>query len=93
MKKMMAMSILLLTAAATTMAAPPDQWIHVRVISSGSNGETVRINVPMSFAEAVLPKLCAEKLREGKLKFEHKFQDVDLRALLEAVRNSQAISS
>ena len=87
-KQMMPALVLLLAVSTTMMAAPPDQWIHVRVISSGGKGETVRINVPMSFAEAVLPKLCADKLSEGKLKFEQKFQNVDLRALLEAVRNS-----
>jgi hypothetical protein len=88
MKKIMTASVLLLVAATTVMAAPPDQWIHVRVVNAGDKGETVRINVPMSFAEAVLPSLCAEKLREGKVKFGSEFGDVDLRAILQAVRDS-----
>ena len=88
MKNITTALVVLLVAATTVMAAPPDQWIHVRVISTGSKGETVRINVPMSFAEAVLPSLCAEKLREGKMKFGGKIDDVDLRAVFQAVRDS-----
>src|SRR5579859_385020 len=88
MKKMMAALIVLLAVATTVMAAPSGQWIHVRVISNGSKGETVRINVPMSFAEAVLPTICANKLRHGKIKFDGKIDDLDLRSVFQAVRDS-----
>jgi hypothetical protein len=88
MKKMMPALVLLLVGATTVMAAPPDQWIHVRVISAGGKGESVRINLPMSFAEAVLPAICADKLRGGKVKFGGKIDDVDLRSIFQAVRDS-----
>lgn len=88
MNKMIAVLVVLLAAATTVIAAPPGQWIHVRVISNGSKGETVRINVPMSFAEAVLPAICADKFRGGKVKFGGKIDDVDLRSVFQAVRDS-----
>jgi hypothetical protein len=74
--------------AATVTAAPPDQWIHVRVTSTDANGESVRVNVPMSFAEKILPTICAEKLRDGKVKLDGHINDVDLRTLFEAVRTA-----
>src|SRR5579863_2605847 len=88
MKKIMMASVALFVAAPILMAAPPDQWIHVRVVNTGDKGETVRINVPMSFAEAVLPAICAEKLNHGKVKFGEKIDDIDLRAVFQAVRDS-----
>ena len=88
MKNIMTTLVVLLVAATTVMAAPPDQWIHVRVVNTGEKGETVRINVPMSFAEAVLPAICAEKLNHGKVKFGEKIDDIDLRAVFQAVRDS-----
>ena len=88
MKTIMMALVLFFLAATTVIAAPPDQWIHVRVVNTGDKGETVRINVPMSFAEAVLPAICAEKLNHGKVKFGEKIDDIDLRAVFQAVRDS-----
>src|SRR5271169_5682600 len=88
MKKMIAFSVVVFTFAVSVMAAPPDRWLHVSVVSADAKGETVRINVPMSFAEKVLPAVCAEKLHQGKLKLEGKFNDVDLRTLFDAVRSA-----
>jgi hypothetical protein len=76
--------------ACAAMAMPADRWIHIRVIESGPDGERVRINIPLSLAEAVLPTIKADKLCDGKVKIEGRaFDQVDLRALLEAVRGAQ----
>ncbi len=82
----MGLSVLLLAAGATAMAAEADQWIHVRVVSSGSQGETVRVNVPMSLAEKVIPTICADRLKGGKVKL--KVNEIDLRTLFEAIRTT-----
>ena len=67
-----------------------DRWLHVRVVSSDAKGETVRINVPLELAEKVLPTISKDRLRDGKVKIdEARMQDVDLRALLDAVRTSK----
>jgi len=71
-------------------AAAADRWVHVRVIENGEDGERVRINIPLSLAEKVLPTIKADKLREGKIRVGELTTDqVDLHALLEAVRDAQ----
>lgn len=65
------------------------KWLHVRVEESGDKGETVRINVPLSLAEKVLPAINTKELSAGKVKLkEAKFKDVDVRAILEALRTA-----
>jgi hypothetical protein len=72
------------------LAAAADRWVHVKVIETGEDGERVRINIPLSLAEKVLPAIKADKLRDGKIRIdEHTMDKVDLHALLEAVRDAQ----
>jgi hypothetical protein len=74
----------------TALAWPADRWIHIRVIESGPDGDRVRVNIPLSLAEAVLPTIKADKLCNGKVKMDGRpFDQVDLRAVLEAVRKTQ----
>jgi hypothetical protein len=88
MKKTLGAVVFMFAFAA--LAVPADRWIHIRVIESGPDGDRVRINIPLSLAEAVLPTIKADKFCEGKVKVEgHAFNQVDLRALLEAVRGAQ----
>ena len=88
MRKTLGLMVSILAFAA--LAAPADRWIHIRVIESGPDGDRVRINIPLSLAEAVLPTIKSDKLCDGKVKVEgHAFAEVDLPALLEAVRKAQ----
>jgi hypothetical protein len=91
------LSLLLLVAAALALptasraaepASPTGQrWLHVRVEKTGEDGESVRVNLPLKVAEKVLPAIRAGELRGGRLRIQHaRLHDVDLRALLEAVR-------
>ncbi len=67
-----------------------DQWIHVRVESKDTNGETVRVNVPVEMAAKVLPAINHENLHGGKVHIDSAhLNDVDLHALLDAVRTSK----
>ncbi len=87
MKKTLGVMIIMFAFAA--LAMPADRWIHVRVTESGPDGDRVRINVPLSLAEAVLPTIKAANLNAGKVKVEGNGLDqVDLRALLAAVRKA-----
>jgi hypothetical protein len=62
----------------------------VRVISTDGKGETVRVNVPLELAEKVLPAINHDRLHDGKVKIDcAHVNDVDLRALAEAIRNSK----
>ena len=84
------LGLLVLMFAFAALARPADRWIHVRVIESGPDGDRVRINIPLSLAEAVLPTIKAEKFCDGKVKVAgHALDQVDLRAILEAVRKAQ----
>jgi len=88
MRKTFGVTFCILVFAALASAA--DRWLHIRVIESGPDGERVRINIPLSLAEAILPTIKSDKFCEGKVKVEgHTFDQVDLRALLEAVRKAQ----
>jgi len=72
------------------MAAAADRWVHVKVIENGEDGDRVRINIPLSLAEKVLPTIKTDKFHEGKIEVDgHTSDKVDLRALLEAVRDAQ----
>jgi len=87
MKQALTVVMGLLLAAATAMAAaPPDRWLHVSVVSADGKGETVHINLPMSLAEKVLPAIHNNDLREGKVRIHGHCDEVDLRAIFDAVR-------
>jgi hypothetical protein len=76
--------------AVAQTASKSDQWIHVRVESKDNNGETVRVNVPIEMAEKILPVINHDNLRQGKVHIDDAhLDDVDLRALLDAVRSSK----
>jgi hypothetical protein len=88
MRKIFGVMLAVLFFAA--LAMPADRWIHIRVIESGADGDHVRVNIPLSLAEAVLPTIKSDKFCNGKVKVEgHAFDQVDVRALLDAVRKAQ----
>jgi len=79
-----------LACALSANLAGADRWVHIKVIDNGEDGERVRINIPLSLAEKVLPTIKCDKLRGGKIKVDEISTDqVDLRALLNAVREAQ----
>jgi hypothetical protein len=76
---------------ASSASAKSDQWIHIRVESKDDKGETVRVNVPVEMAVKILPCINKENLHGGKVHIDdaHFHDDVDVRALLDAVRTSK----
>jgi len=93
MKRAFPLALVLVAAAAAVVstasaqAAQPDRWLHVRVDNADAKGEMVRVNVPLSLAEKVLPTINNERLRHGKVTMDQaNVHGVDLRALLDAVR-------
>ncbi len=75
---------------ATNSNGKSEQWIHVRVESKEDHGETVRVNVPVEMAEKVLPAINRDNLHDGKVRIgSAQMNDVDLRAILDAVRSSR----
>ena len=82
-----AVGILFLSAAAV-MAAPPGRWIHVRVESARGVSGNVTINVPIEMASAFLPSIPADQHHHGKFNLQASVNGMDLRAVLNSVRNS-----
>jgi hypothetical protein len=78
------------TSSTMTSSSKTEQWIHVRVESKEDHGETVRVNVPVEMAAKVLPAINKDNLHDGKVRIDSKHtNDVDLRAILDAVRTSR----
>jgi hypothetical protein len=74
----------------SSTSAHGDRWLHVRVISTNSKGETVRVNVPLDLAEKVLPAIDHDRLHNGKVRIGCMDCDgVDVRTLFEAVRTAK----
>jgi len=75
----------------TSSGNKSDQWIHVRVESKEDRGEIVRVNVPIEMAAKVLPAIHDQNLHDGKVRIDgvKMNKDVDLRAILDAVRSSR----
>ncbi len=88
MRNLLTVPAIVLGMAVGALAQEPDRWLHVRVENSGEKAEIVRVNLPLSLAEKVLPTIHTHELAEGKVKIKGKVKDVDLRALLEAVRSA-----
>ena len=77
-------------AASSSSSGTSDRWLHVRVTSTDSKNETVKVNVPLEMAEKVLPAINKDRLHNGKVKIDdHDLNGVDFRTLLDAVRSSK----
>jgi len=83
----LALAVLFLSAA-TLVAGTPERWIHVRVESASGASANVSINVPIEMASAVLPSIPADNQHHGKFSLQASVNGADLRALLDATRNS-----
>jgi predicted lipoprotein with Yx(FWY)xxD motif len=78
------------TTTTTASSSKSEQWIHVRVESKEDRGETVRVNVPVEMAAKVLPAINKDNFHDGKVRIDSNHaKDVDLRAILDAVRTSR----
>jgi hypothetical protein len=89
---LVAAAALLLTpfAANAQSASGGDRWLHVHVVSTDSDGETVSVNVPLELAEKVLPAINKHELHDGKVTIDRFDTDgVDFRAILEAVKGAK----
>lgn len=78
----------LLVMAGVVAAAPPEHYLHVKVDGVNTK-ELVRVNIPLSLAEKVIPAINHGQLRDGKIQIGN-FQanGIDLPAILEAVKSA-----
>jgi hypothetical protein len=85
-----AMLLLPVAAWAQTASSTTDKWIHVRVTSTETKGESVKVNVPLDMAEKVLPAINKDRLHNGKVRIDKAdMNGVDVRAIMDAVRTAK----
>ena len=84
-----ALPFLVVLLAGTMMAAASSgRYLHVRVSNPGQH-EHVRINVPLAFAEKVIPAISSGQLRDGKVHLGHlSANSVNLKMILEALKTA-----
>lgn len=77
-----------LTLSTAAFAATPERYLHVRVDSANTN-ERVRVNIPLSLAEKVIPAIHARQLNNGMVQIGNfHANDVDVSAILNAVKST-----
>lgn len=83
-----ALALVLAAGLSTALASGADgRWLHVRI--DGNRDEQVNVNVPLSFVASVLPMIDSDELSGGILTLDDaEFEGIDLRQLLDAVRDS-----
>jgi hypothetical protein len=70
------------------MGASSDRYLHIRVSNPGQN-EQVRVNVPLAFAEKVIPAITSGELRNGKVHVGHlSANSVNLKVILDALKTA-----
>ncbi len=80
--------LVVLLAGSALWAATPERYLHVRV-SNPTTHELVRVNVPLSLAEKLIPAINHGDLRNGKVHIGDLSADnVNLRAILEALKTA-----
>jgi hypothetical protein len=75
--------------ATTAFAGPNDYWLHIRVDEHGSDGEQVRINLPIQLVESVLPLIHDKGMQGGHLSIDMDKHSIELPKVLAAVRDAR----
>ena len=80
--------VAVMLAATFAIAARPARYLHVRVNNPATH-ELVRINLPLSLAEQVIPAINDGKLRAGKVEVGHLTADnINIKAILNALKTA-----
>ena len=75
---------------AQNASASNERWLHVSVTNQDPKGERVRVNLPLSIAEAVLTSVKHERLDHGIIKIDEvKMENVDIRKLYATLKNAK----
>src|SRR3954452_359831 len=84
----LALSAAILLIATLAMAATATRYLHVKVTNPTSH-ELVRVNVPLTLAEKIIPAINHGEPRDGKIHIGHMNADeVNVRAILDALKTA-----
>lgn len=80
--------LVLLLATAAAWGSSSERYLHVRVTNPGTH-ELVRVNLPLSLAEKVIPAINHGQLQNGKIQCGHFTADsVNVRQILDALKTA-----
>ncbi|HTM37309.1 MAG TPA: hypothetical protein VL156_11215 [Terriglobales bacterium] len=80
--------VAMVVAGTALWAASPERYLHIKV-NNPKTQELVRVNVPLSLAEQVVPAINHGDLKNGKIHVGNfNADDINLRALLQAVKSA-----
>jgi len=75
-------------AASPVLSHSTERYLHVKVVDTKSH-ELVRVNVPLSLAEKVIPAINHGQLRDGKVQIAGlPVNEVNLKTILEALKTA-----
>ena len=85
--------ILILAAVAFTFSTAPagdnEAWLHVKVDEKYGDEETVRINLPLSLVESLLPLIDAEGFSRGTFVIEcDELDDIDIKEIIKELKDA-----
>jgi hypothetical protein len=88
MLKRISLALALLVVSTPSFAG--SRWLHVRVDEKGADGDKVRVNIPLSLVEKILPLIEDEEIKGGKVRLGRDDLDrADLKKIWEAVRSTE----
>jgi hypothetical protein len=83
MKKRKPVIAILAATLVCSLTLAGDAWVHVSVDSTDADGESVRVSLPFSLVETLLPMIDVKPLHEGRLVLDDlDLEGFDLRAVL-----------
>lgn len=89
MKKIALLFVLVLICSAVVAQAASKEWLHVKVDDHSSDDPAkVRVNIPISLVETMLPMIQEKAIREGKIHFDEKDLSLkELRQMWKAIKD------
>ncbi|MFH1143230.1 MAG: hypothetical protein V1774_01640 [Candidatus Eisenbacteria bacterium] len=89
-RKILIGTLLLCIGVTGAWAQTNQRWLHVRVDGSGSDGERVRINLPLELVASILPLIEADDFQRGKVRLDlDDLEGIDMAALVATLRNAK----
>ena len=67
-QKNMALFVSAILLCGSLAMAQSSRWIHVKVEKAGSDGQQVKVNLPLGLVETVLPMIEKKELTKGKIR-------------------------
>ncbi len=92
MRKGLVGMLMLFLAGGLALAGGSGSWLHINVDEGGRNGEKIRVNIPLSLVEELLPLIKVDEFDRGRIRIDNlgiggEFEDIDLHELWRAIQD------